>query len=166
MGLRGPKARDQEDWMLPVAELMIQETMSFSAACQALGTKFDNSASERAAQYSEAFRNILDALEFRYFARTGDNPLLTKGYLAGRLVWAIDELARQGQADKIAMPGKLLADLMGWLEEAPNTPVLANLTQEDIDRVRAELKEREVADKDVKKATEFIIKTVEAQEPN
>lgn len=139
MGLRGPRARQQEDWMLPVAELMIQETMSFSAACLALGVKFDNTASERAAQYCDAFRNILDALEFKYYARTGDNPLLTKGWLAGKLVWAIDELARQNVPDKIAMPGKLLADIMGWTEEAPDTPVLANLTQADIEAARAEL---------------------------
>lgn len=149
MGLRGPKARGQTDWMIPVAELMVQESMSFSGACLALGQQFNDTASERAAQYSEAFRNILDALEFRYFARTGDNPLLTKGYLAGRLVWAIDELAKQGQADKIAMPGKLLADLMGWLDEKPDVPVIGNLTQNDIDEIRAKLKAQEEAVKTV-----------------
>jgi hypothetical protein len=138
--------------MIEVAELMVQEAMSFSGACMALGQKFDDSASERAAQYSEAFRNILDALEFRYYARTGDNPLLTKGYLAGRLVWAIDELARQSQPDKIAMPGKLLADLMGWLDEKPDAPVIANLTQTDLDRIRAELKAQEGLEKTAKSA--------------
>src|ERR1700688_4266257 len=114
MGLRGPKARGQEDWMVPVADLMVQEHMNFSAACMALGVKFDNSASERSVQYSEAFQNILDAISFRFYARIGDNPLLTKGVLAGTLMTAIRRLGEMDQWDKLAMPGKLLADLMGW----------------------------------------------------
>jgi hypothetical protein len=139
MGLRGPKAKGQEDWMLPVAELMTTEHMSFSAACQALGTKFDNSAAERAAQYCEPFRDVLNALGFKYHALTGDNPLLTKGYLTGILVDAMRRLMEQDQPDKVAVPGKLLADLMGWLEQAPDAPVIANLTQSEIDELRTKV---------------------------
>lgn len=141
MGLRGPKARGQEDWMVSVAELMVQEHMSFSSAAQALGVKFLNSVDERAAQYSEAFQNILDALTFKFYARIGDNPLLTKGVLAGTLVTAIRRLGEQDLWDKVAMPGKLLADLMGWTEQRPDAPVLANLTQTEIDQLKAKVAE-------------------------
>lgn len=143
MGLRGPKSRGQEDWMVPVAELMIQEHMSFSSACQAMGTRFDNTQAERAAQYCESFRNVLNALGFKYYALTGDNPLLTKGFLSGVLVDSIRRLLEQDQPDKVAVPGKLLADLMGWLEVKPDVPVIASLTQDDIDRLRAEVKAQE-----------------------
>ena len=145
MGLRGPKARGQEDWMIPVADLMVQEGMGFSKACQALGVKFDSSAAERAAEYSEAFRNILDALEFRYFARTGDNPLMTKGWLAGRLKWAIDRIAQQDQPDKLSGLAKVLADLMGWFpkEEDASRPVLGNLTQDQINTIKADLEAKQ-----------------------
>jgi hypothetical protein len=149
MGLRGPKARGQEDWMLRVAELMVQEHMSFSAACLALGQKFDNSASERSAQYSDAFQNILDAISFRFYARIGDNPLLTKGVLAGTLMTAMRRLGEMDQWDKLAVPGKLLADLMGWLETKEDAPVIGNLTQNDIDKIRADLKAQEEAVKTV-----------------
>jgi hypothetical protein len=144
MGLRGPKPKGQEDWMIEVAELMIQEHMSFSAACLALGKKFENTASERTAQYSEAFQNILDALSYRFYARIGDNPMLTKGVLAGTLMTAIRKLGEMDQWDKVAMPGKLLADLMGWLEKhTEDAVVIGNLTQSELDRVRAELKAQE-----------------------
>lgn len=148
MGLRGPKARGQADWMVQVADLMVQEHMGFSPACQALGVKFDDSASERSQQYSEAFQNILDAISFKFYARIGDNPLLTKGVLAGTLQTAIRKLGEMDQWDKVAVPGKLLADLMGWLEKAPeDLQVIGNLTQADIDKIRADLKAQEDASK-------------------
>jgi len=143
MGLRGPKGRGQEAWMIPVADLMIQEGMSFSAAAQALGVKWENSAAERAARYCEQFRNILDSLSYRYYASTGDNPLLTKGFMAGVLVWSIRRLQEQDRPDAIATPGKLLADMMGWLEEKPEAAVVGNLNQADIDRIKAELKAKQ-----------------------
>lgn len=141
MALRGRPPSGKESWMEPVAELMVQEGMSFSSACQALGTKWENSAAERAAQYCEPFRNILDALEFRYFSRTGSNPMLTKEFLAGGLIWAIRRLREQDQPEKVALPGKLLADIMGWYPEsdASEQPVLANLTQKDIDELKAKV---------------------------
>lgn len=157
MGLRGPKAKDQEDWMIPVANLMTQEHMSFSSACQALAVKFESSTAERAAQYCEPFRNVLNALGFKYHALVGDNPLLTKGYLAGVLVDSIRRLMEQDQPDKVAVPGKLLADLMGWLETLPDTPVLANLTQDDIERLRAEVKAKEVEQAKIANAVQVVI---------
>jgi hypothetical protein len=129
--------------MLSVADLMVQEHMSFSHACQALGVKFDTTAAERASQYSEAFQNILDALSFKFYARIGDNPLLTKGVLSGTLMTAIRHLGEQGKWAEVHMPGKLLADLMGWLETTTEAPVLGNLTQADIDRIRKDLKDAE-----------------------
>lgn len=161
MGLRGPKARGQEEWMVPVAELMIQEGMSFSAAAQALGIKFDNSAAERAAQYCEAFQNIVDALEFKYYGRTGNNPMLTKGYLAGAYVWALRRLREQDQPDKVATVGRELANLMGWNEEADDSkPVFANLTQTEINELRAKVEEQKRAAEAEKRAAEGKVQVV------
>ncbi len=164
MGLRGPKPQGETPWMRAVAELMVQEAMSFSAACMAMGVNFDNTQAERAAQYCEPFRNILYALEFKYFGDIGDNPLLTKGYLAGRLVWAIDELSRQGQPDKVSMPGKLLADLMGWLKETPDAPVFANLSQADIDKLRVELKAKQQEQEQTAQTVQVVV--VDGKPPN
>jgi hypothetical protein len=127
---------------------MVQECMSFSAASLALGVKFENTSDERATQHSEAFQNILDALSYRFYARIGDNPLLTKGVLAGTLMTAIRRLGEMDQWDKVSMPGKLLADLMGWTEKAPeDAKVIGNLTQSDIDKLRADLKAAEELEK-------------------
>lgn len=145
MAVRGRPPKDREEWMVPVAELMTQEHMSFSAACQALGTRFPNSTSERAAQFCEPFRDVLNALGFKYHALTGDNPLLTKGYLTGVLVDAIRRLMEMDQPDKIAVLGKLLADLMGWTEVQSDAPVAFGLTQTQIDELRAKIEDEEAA---------------------
>jgi hypothetical protein len=136
MGLRGPKAKDQKTWMPKVAELMIKEHMSFSAACQALGVKFDNTAAEQAAEFTDAFQNIVDLLGFKFHARIGNNPLLTKEVMAGWLVDAIRRLGQQNQFDKIAIPAKLLSDIKGWTKEQQNTPLILNLTQKDLEELK------------------------------
>lgn len=153
MGLRGPKAKGQFDWMVPVAELMVQEHMSFSAACQALGKTFDNSAAERAAQYAEAFQNILDALNYKLHARTGDNPFLTKGFIKGVLVTAIRRLGESEQWDKVAIPAKLIADMEGWNKTDAAAPVLLNLTQKEIDDLKAKYAEQLAQESDGTKPT-------------
>lgn len=157
MPISGRPPKNREDWMVPVAELMTTEHMSFSSACQALAVKFESSTAERAAQYCEPFRNVLNALGFKYHALVGDNPLLTKGYLAGVLVDSIRRLMEQDQPDRVAVPGKLLADLMGWLEVLPETPVLANLTQDDIERLRAEVKAKEAEQAKIAQAVQVVV---------
>jgi len=128
--------------MVPVAELMVQEHMSFSSACQALGVPFDNSQAERAAQYSEAFQNILDALSYKIHARTGDNPFLTKGFIKGVLVTAIRRLGEMDQWDKVSIPAKLIADMEGWNKTDLGTPVVLSLTQKEIDDLKAKYAEQ------------------------
>jgi hypothetical protein len=129
--------------MIPIAELMVHEAMSFSAACQARGVKWEDSKAEHAAEFCEAYQNVLDGIRFQYFANTGNNPLLTKAYAAGQTVKAIDRLMQMDQPDKIAVLVKALGDLMGWFEVKPDVPVIANLTQDDIDRLREEVKAKE-----------------------
>lgn len=129
--------------MIPVAELMVTEHMSFSAACQALGQAFDTSASERAAQYSEAFQNVLDALSYKIHARTGDNPFLTKGFIKGVLVTAIRRLGEMDQWDKVSIPAKLIVDIEGWSKVPTDAPVVGNLSQKDLDELKAKLLEED-----------------------
>lgn len=149
MGLRGKPARGQEDWMVPVADLMVKEGMSFTSACMAQGKKFTTGQEEHEAKYSDVFQNILDALTFKFYARIGGNPLLTKDVLAGTLMTAVRRLGESEQWEKIAMPGKLLSDLMGWTKDSANVPVFANLTQREIDEIRAKLREEEDEPKQV-----------------
>ncbi|SRR6266436_1875655 len=143
MALRGRPPAGKEDWMEPVANLMVKEHMSFTSACMALNRKYESGQQEMVDRYSDAFQNVLDALEFKFYSRIGDNPLLTKGVLAGALMTAIRRLGEESNWASVHMPGKLLADLMGWTSETPDTPVIANLSQADIDRIRAELKTKE-----------------------
>jgi hypothetical protein len=65
------------------------------------------------------------------------------------------------QWDKVAMPGKLLADLMGWLEKVPEDQhVLGNLTQAEIDVLKNKISEARKAESDA------IIASSEPEKPN
>lgn len=157
MGLRGPKAQGQEDWMIPVAELMTKEHMSFTSACMALGKKFNSGIDESAARHSDAFQNVLDAISYKFYARIGDNPLLTKGVLAGVLMTAVRRLGEADAWEKVAVPGKLLADIMGWSDDTPDTPVIANLTQAEIDALRAKIDEQKRQQEEAPVTTQIVV---------
>lgn len=143
MGLRGPKPRGERDWYKQVAELMINEFMSFSQACMALGIKFTTSKEEQEHEFNPAFRNLLTGLHLDYFVEIGENPEIGKSYVKGVAVHSIRKLAEAGQWDKIGIPNKQLADILGLGKETADKPVLANLTQADIDKIRAELKAKQ-----------------------
>lgn len=145
MGLRGPKPQGEAPWMRAVAELMIKEHMSFTSACMAMGVKFETGQEELVVQYSDEFQNLLDAISYKFYARIGDNPLLTKGVLAGVLMTAVRRLGEQGDWSAVHMPGKLLADLMGWTDEHTDKPVLANLSQREIDELKVKVAEAQKA---------------------
>jgi hypothetical protein len=144
MGLRGPKAKSEKDWYKQVAGLMVNECMNFSVACQALGLKFSTSQEEREHEYSEAFRNLLTGLHLDFFVEIGANSQIGKEYVKGVAVYTIRKLAESDQFDKMTAPLKELSDVLGLTRESADTPVLANLTQADIDEVRAKLKAKEV----------------------
>lgn len=150
MGLRGPKPKGQEDWMIPVAELMVKEHMNFTSACMAMGRKYTSGQDELADQYSDAFQNVLDGISYKFYARIGDNPLLTKGVLAGVLMTAVRRLGEAGDWSSVHMPGKLLADVMGWTGDSQDAPVLANLTEKDLkaleEQAALKLKEQTAAE--------------------
>lgn len=141
MALKGRPPKAREDWMESVAELMVREHMTFTSASMALGRKYQTAQEEFADRYCEAFQNVLDAIEFKFYSRIGDNPLLTKGVLAGALMTAIRRLGEQDAWGSVHMPGKLLADLMGWTSQTPDAPVLANLSQKDIDELKLKVAE-------------------------
>lgn len=162
MALRGRPPKQREDWMESVADLMVKEHMSFTSACMAIGRTYKTGAEEMADRYSDAFQNVLDAVTFKFYARIGDNPLLTKGVLAGVLLTAVRRLGESDSWDKIAVPGKLLADMMGWTEHTPEAPVFANLTQTDIEALRAKVAKAEEEAR--QKPTQIVI--VSGEKPN
>jgi len=147
MGLRGPKARNEQDWYKPVAELMVNELMSFSAACQAYGRKFTTATEEHEHEYSPAFRNLLAGMHLDFFVELGSNPTIGREYVLGVATHAIRKLNETGQYDKVTAPLKEISDVLGLTRDPEEKPVLFNLTQADIDKARLELKEREAAQK-------------------
>jgi len=141
MGLRGPKPRGELDWYKRVAELMVNEFMSFSAACMAVGQKFQTSQEEHVHEHSEAFRNLLTGMHIDYFVEVGQSPAIGKEYVKGVCVTAIRRLGQSDQWDKVGVPLKQLSDVLGLTKDTEDKPVFANLTQTDIDEIKMKMAE-------------------------
>jgi len=116
---------------------MVNEFMTFSAACQAQGVKFPTSQAEHVHEYSPEFRNLLTGMHIDLFVEIGANPAIGKDYVEGVAVKAIRKLGESDQWDKVAIPLKLLSDILGLTKETADVPVIANLTQTEIDELRA-----------------------------
>lgn len=147
MGIRGPKPKGELDWYRQVAELMTNEFMRFSVACQAVGVEFKTAAEEHVHEFSDEFRNLLTGMHIHYFVEIGaelsSNPSAVKDYVSGVAVRAIRELGQSGQWEKVAIPLKELSDIYGLKDVAVDTPVLGNLTQSEIDTIRKSLEDSE-----------------------
>jgi hypothetical protein len=152
MGLRGPKAKSELDWYKPVAELMVNELMSFSAACQAHGVKFTSAKDEHVHEYNPAFRNLLTGLHLDFFVEIGENPQIGKEYVKGVAVYAIRKLAEKDQLDKVTAPLKELAGVLGLTGEDEEKPVFGGLTQTEIDALRVKVEAERVRQEQAKQA--------------
>lgn len=168
MGQRGPRPKGEQEWYRGVAELMVNELMSFSAACQAMGQRFTRAEDEHVHEYSPAFRNLLTGMHIDYFVEIGQNPSIGKEYVKGVAVKTIGKLAEQDQWDKVTVPLKELADVLGLTKETEDRPVLANLTQAEVDAVRLKMKQVEEAQKQIEQAegTQVRVVVVPGGDPN
>jgi hypothetical protein len=147
MGARGPRPKGELGWYKSVADLMVNEFMNFTQAAMALGIKFETSQEERMHELNPAFRSLLAGMHMEFFIELGEQPGIGKEYVKGVCVTAIRKLAESNQWDKVPIPLKQLSDVLGLSKGVEDRPVLANLTQADIDKIRTELKAKEETDK-------------------
>ena len=126
--------------MLEAINLIVRRILTLRQAAQQLGVPItpqqaDNIWGRR------RFQDALEEARLKYYTEVGSNPRLTKDVVVGQLFVLAQRLTEDREDAKAADSLLKLAKIQGWIAgEGSDKPVFANLTQDDIDRVRGELK--------------------------
>lgn len=132
-----------EPWMLDAITLMVRQNFSLRQAAQQLGQEITPQQADNI-QGRIRFQDALEEARLKYFSEVASNPRLTKEAVVGQLYKLAERLAADREDYKAADALLKLAKVQGWLYgEGGDRPVLANLTQDDIDRLRAEIKAKQ-----------------------
>jgi len=133
------KPEPLEPWMLDAIELIVRRQLSLRQAAQQLGVDITPQQADNISGRIR-FQDALEEAHLAYYAAIAANPKLTKDAVVGQLFVLAQRLAADREDYKAADALLKLAKVQGWLsgEDYREKPVLANLTQADIDRIRAE----------------------------
>ena len=137
------KPEPLEPWMLEAINLIVRRILTLRQAAQQLGVDITPQQADNI-QGRIRFQDALEEARLKYYAEVGSNPRLTKEAITGQLYKLAERLAEDREDYKSADTLLKLAKVQGWLYgEGGAQPVLANLTQDDIDRLRAEIKAKQ-----------------------
>ena len=134
------KPEPLEPWMLEAINLIVRQILTLRQAAQQLGVDITPQQADNI-QGRMRFQDALEEARLKYYAAVGANPRLTKDAVAGQLFMLAQRLAADGEDAKAADALLKLAKVQNWTsgEDYKDRPVYGNLSQADIDRLRAEV---------------------------
>ena len=142
------KPEQLEQWMLEAINLMVRQNLTLRQAAQQLGLEITPQQADNI-QGRIRFQDALSDARLKFYSEIGSNPRLTKDALIGKVYLLSERLASDREDAKATEALFRLAKIQGWISgEGGGQPsivdVLARaLTQDDIDRLRAEIKKAE-----------------------
>ncbi len=125
-------------------QLIVRQILSLRQAAQQLGQEITPQQADNI-QGRRRFQDALEEARLAYYAEVGGNPRLTKDAVVGQLFVLAQRLAADREDAKAADALLKLAKVQNWTsgEDYKDKPVYANLTQADIDRLKAEIKAKQ-----------------------
>lgn len=129
-----------EPWMLDAINLIVRRILTLRQAAQQLGVDITPQQADNI-WGRVRFQDALEEARLAYYAEVGSSPRLTKDAVVGQLFVLAQRLTEDREDAKAADSLLKLAKIQGWIAgEGADKPVFANLTQDDIDRLRAQVK--------------------------
>lgn len=139
--MAGRKELVEEVWYPDVIDSMIREDLTFSAAAQALGIKFQSAKEEASHERRKSFQRRYWAMRNSYYSEIGGNPSLNRETVIGEGMKALKTLNERGDADKVASLIKTIADIAGWLREDTQISIVAGFSQSELDAIKTKAKQ-------------------------
>jgi hypothetical protein len=134
------KPEPLEPWMLEAINLIVRQILTLRQAAQQLGVDITPQQADNI-QGRLRFQDALEEARLKYYAEIGANPRLTKDAVVGQLFLLALRLTEDREDAKAADALLKLAKVQNWTsgEEYKDKPVCGNLSQAEIDRLRAEV---------------------------
>lgn len=148
------KPEPLEPWMFDAIELIVRRILTLRQAAQQLGVDITPQQADNI-QGRIRFQDALEEARFKYYAEIGSNPRLTKNAVVGQLFLLALRLTEDREDAKAADALLKLAKVQNWTsgEDYKDKPVFGNLSQADIDRLRAEVNAKQKEQERASKAT-------------
>ena len=145
-----------EPWMLEAIQLIVRRQLSLRQAAQQLGVEISPQEADNI-QGRIRFQDALEEARLTYHQEIGSNPRLNRDAVVGQMFKLAERLAADREDYKSADTLLKIAKIFGWTsgeDDYKAKPVFGNLTQADIDRIRAELKAKQDSAKEASEARE------------
>lgn len=137
--LKPKRARSEEPWMAPAAQLMVAEGLSIREACTRLEVP-KNSTELDLTFRSKTFQKILRVERNRFYTDIARDPERTKATAIGQLLVCIERLMETADYEKAAESLLKLGRLENWLTNEGPVAVLG-LSSKDINELREQIKQ-------------------------
>lgn len=121
-----------------VAELIVREQKSPLSAARELGLEWTAEDCEQIYKSAE-FQATLWDCRFRYYTEIANQPGRTKAAALGLMTLALQNLAAEGEWEKVVEGVLKLGRLEGWTNGDSTVQVFANLTAKDIEEAKKQL---------------------------
>lgn len=135
-------------WMKKAAERMCWSNCSLKQAAVEIGVEISIDESDVILR-SREFQEVLEAETVRYRNHFSETPGYSKTTAIGMMHVAIENLAKEGEWDKVVMSVEKLAKLEGWIGLDSNVNIFAGITTKDIEAQKKKILEQLGNDRDL-----------------
>lgn len=128
-------------WMKKAAERMCWSGGSLKQAAVELGVEISIDESDVIGR-SKEFQEILEREQISYRNHFTETPGRSKATAIGMMLLAIENLAKEGEWDKVVVATEKLAKLEGWIGLDANVNIFAGLTTKELDEHKKRVMEQ------------------------
>ena len=134
-------SKAEEIWFRQAADIMVRERINLRRAAEQLGQVL---LPEEASNLfrRKIFQTILQQAKNDFYAELGRDQNRTKEIIIGRMLDGIERLTDEGQAKDAVLAAFNLAKILGMVGAETEVNVMGSLSQEDIDKLKDEIKTR------------------------
>jgi hypothetical protein len=136
-------------WMFDAIELIVRRILTLRQAAQQLGVDITPQEADNI-QGRIRFQAELEEARLKYYQEIGSNPRLTRDAVIGYIFKLAERLATDREDAKATEALFRIAKVQGWTsgEDSKDKPVYGNLSQAEIDRLRAEINAKQQKDQE------------------
>ena len=135
------KPLKEEIWFREAADLMVRDHINLRRAAEELGQVLLPEEAQAIGR-RKIFQTILKDAANDYYAELGKDQNRTKEIIIGRMMEAIERMAEEGQSKDVALAAFQLSKILGYVGADTEVNVMGSLTQEDIDKLKDEIRQR------------------------
>lgn len=125
-------------WYSSAADLMVKKNIGIYQAAVLLNQMMTKDEAE-AHFASDAFQRVLRNSRNKWYTEQANDPGHNRRSLVGKLLIAAEALTAEGKHDKAAEVYHKIAKIEGWEKGGENITIIGDLTQKDLDDIKAKL---------------------------